>query len=685
MSYKIILDIRTDTIFYSIMAQEDDLRALGKVMDFMRGISVIFLLINCYWFCYEAFQEWHFTLGIINKILMNFQRTSGLFSSILWTKLFCVVFLALSCLGTKGVKEEKITWPKIWTVLFSGFVFFFFNWWLLALPIGKVGAATLYIFTLSVGYICLLMGGVWMSRLLKNNLMDDVFNTENESFMQETRLMENEYSVNLPTRFYYKKKWNKGWINVVNPFRASMVLGTPGSGKSYAIVNNYIKQQIEKGFAMYIYDYKFPDLSEIAYNHLLHHLDAYKVTPQFFVINFDDPRKSHRCNPINPAFMTDISDAYESAYTIMLNLNRSWIQKQGDFFVESPIILLAAIIWFLKIYENGKYCTFPHAIEFLNRPYAQIFPILTSYDELANYLSPFMDAWEGGAQDQLQGQIASAKIPLSRMISPALYWVMTGDDFSLDINNPNEPKVLVVGNNPDRQNIYSAALGLYNSRIVKLINKKKQLKSSVIIDELPTIYFRGLDNLIATARSNKVAVCLGFQDFSQLTRDYGDKESKVIQNTVGNVFSGQVVGETAKTLSERFGKVLQQRQSMTINRNDKSTSISTQMDSLIPASKISNLTQGMFVGAMSDNFDERIDQKIFHAEIVVDSVKVSAEMKVYQPIPVIADFTDEDGFDNLKETIEANYKRVKQEVLSLVDAETERIKTDPTLKHLIKE
>ena len=667
------------------MAQEDDLRALGKVMDFMRGISVIFLLINCYWFCYEAFHVWGFTLGIIDKILMNFQRTTGLFSSILWSKLFCVVFLALSCLGTKGVKEEKITWPKIWTVLFSGFVFFFLNWWLLVLPIGKIGAASLYIFTLSIGYICLLMGGVWMSRLLKNNLMDDVFNTENESFMQETRLMENEYSVNLPTRFYYKKKWNNGWINVVNPFRASMVLGTPGSGKSYAIVNNYIKQQIEKGFAMYIYDYKFPDLSEIAYNHLLQHLDAYKVKPQFFVINFDDPRKSHRCNPINPAFMTDISDAYESAYTIMLNLNRSWIQKQGDFFVESPIILLAAIIWFLKIYENGKYCTFPHAIEFLNRPYAQIFPILTSYDELANYLSPFMDAWEGGAQDQLQGQIASAKIPLSRMISPALYWVMTGDDFSLDINNPNEPKVLVVGNNPDRQNIYSAALGLYNSRIVKLINKKKQLKSSVIIDELPTIYFRGLDNLIATARSNKVAVCLGFQDFSQLTRDYGDKESKVIQNTVGNVFSGQVVGETAKTLSERFGKVLQQRQSMTINRNDKSTSISTQMDSLIPASKISNLTQGMFVGAVSDNFDERIEQKIFHAEIVVDSAKVSAEMKAYQPIPVINIFQNENSSDNLKEAIEANYKRIKQDILFLVDFEIERIKNEPRLKYLLKE
>lgn len=231
--------------------------------------------------------------------------------------------------------------------------------------------------------------------------MDDVFNLENESFAQETRLIENEYSINLPTRFYYKKKWNDGWINIVNPFRASMVLGTPGSGKSYAIVNNYIKQQIEKGFAVYIYDYKFPDLSEIAYNHLINHLDGYKVKPKFYMINFDDPRKSHRCNPINPAFMTDISDAYEASYTIMLNLNRSWITKQGDFFVESPIILLASIIGF-EIYQGGKYCTFPHAIEFLNKKYADTFTILTSYPELENYLSPFMDAWESNAQDQLQ-------------------------------------------------------------------------------------------------------------------------------------------------------------------------------------------------------------------------------------------------------------------------------------------
>lgn len=663
------------------MQGEDDLRGLAKIMAFMRAVSILLVLMHLYWFCYGFFLERGWTLKVINKILRNFDRTAGLFSHTLYTKAFALVLLALSCLGTKGVKNEKITWTKIYVALGIGFVLFFLNTPLLKLSFDT--ATFLYILTTSLGYVALMVAGVWMSRLLRNNLMDDVFNNENESFQQETKLMENEYSVNLPTKFYYKGKWNNGWINIVNPFRASIVLGTPGSGKSYAIVNNYIKQQIEKGFSMYIYDFKFDDLSTIAYNHLLKHRDKYKVQPKFYVINFDDPRKSHRCNPLNPDFMTDISDAYEAAYTIMLNLNRSWIQKQGDFFVESPIILLAAIIWYLKIYEDGKYCTFPHAIELLNKKYADVFTILTSYPDLENYLSPFMDAWQGGAQDQLQGQIASAKIPLSRMISPQLYWVMTGDDFSLDINNPKEPKILCVGNNPDRQNIYSAALGLYNSRIVKLINKKGQLKSSVIIDELPTIYFRGLDNLIATARSNKVAVCLGFQDFSQLTRDYGDKESKVIQNTVGNIFSGQVVGETAKSLSERFGKVLQKRQSMTINRNDKSTSISTQLDSLIPASKISTLTQGMFVGSVSDNFDERIDQKIFHAEIVVDNEKVAAESKAYQQIPQILSFVNEQGEDKMKQEIDSNYKRIKSDILNIVVSEIERINNDPDLKHLV--
>ena len=661
------------------MQQEDDLRALAKIMEFGRAVSIFLLVVHVYVYCYPSITAWHLNLEVIDRILVNFNNTTGIFNCILWSKLLAVLLLAVSCLGTHGVKGEKITWPKIYAALVAGCALFFLNWWLLELPLPHMANTAFYIFTLTAGYLALLMSGLWMSRLYRHNLMEDVFNMENESFMQETRLMENEYSVNLPTRFYYKKRWNNGFVNIVNIFRACMVIGTPGSGKSYAIVNSYIRQLIAKGFAIYIYDYKFDDLSTIAYNSLLKNMDKYEVKPRFYVINFDDPRRSHRCNPINPKFMTDISDAYEASYTIMLNLNRTWIEKQGDFFVESPIILLAAIIWYLKIYKNGIYCTFPHAVELLNKPYSDLFTVLTSYPELENYLSPFMDAWKGGAQDQLQGQIASAKIPLTRMISPQLYWVMTGNDFSLDINNPKEPKLLCVGNNPDRQNIYSAALGLYNSRIVKLINKKRQLKCAVIIDELPTIYFRGLDNLIATARSNKVGVLLGFQDFSQLTRDYGEKESKVIQNTVGNIFSGQVVGETAKTLSERFGKVLQQRQSVSINRQDVSTSINTQLDSLIPASKIANLSQGTFVGAVADNFGEKIEQKIFHAEIVVDHAAVSAEEKAYRKIPFINEFKDKDGNDIMMQQIQRNYDQIKSDAQAIINEEMDRIKNDPEL------
>ena len=662
------------------MQQEDDLRALAKIMEFGRAVSIFLLVVHVYVYCYPSITAWHLNLEVIDRILVNFNNTTGIFNCILWSKLLAVLLLAVSCLGTHGVKGEKITWPKIYAALVAGCALFFLNWWLLELPLPHMANTAFYIFTLTAGYLALLMSGLWMSRIYRHNLMEDVFNMENESFMQETRLMENEYSVNLQTRFYYKKRWNNGFVNIVNIFRACMVIGTPGSGKSYAIVNSYIRQLIAKGFAIYIYDYKFDDLSTIAYNSLLKNMDKYEVKPRFYVINFDDPRRSHRCNPINPEFMTDISDAYEASYTIMLNLNRTWIEKQGDFFVESPIILLAAIIWYLKIYKSGIYCTFPHAVELLNKPYSDLFTILTSYPELENYLSPFMDAWKGNAQDQLQGQIASAKIPLTRMISPQLYWVMTGNDFSLDINNPKEPKLLCVGNNPDRQNIYSAALGLYNSRIVKLINKKKQLKCAVIIDELPTIYFRGLDNLIATARSNKVGVLLGFQDFSQLTRDYGEKESKVIQNTVGNIFSGQVVGETAKTLSERFGKVLQQRQSVSINRQDVSTSINTQLDSLIPASKIANLSQGTFVGAVADNFDERIEQKIFHAEIVVDHTKISAEEKAYQKIPLINDFKDRNGNDIMMQQIQRNYDQIKADAQAIINEEMRRSKNDPELR-----
>ena len=301
--------------------QEDDLRALAKIMDLLRAISIVLVVANLYAFTRLQAVDSGWFFSTVNKILTNLNNACGLFNNPWNAKWAALLFLGLSCFGTKGVKNEKIRWSHIWIMLSAGAALFFLNWWM-----PSTGWRYMYIATTIGGYVCLLMGGVWISRRLKNNMMDDRFNEENESFMQETRLLTNDYSINLPTKFYYKRKWNRGWINVVNPFRATIVLGTPGSGKSYAVVNNFIKQQIEKGFGLYLYDYKYPDLTTIAYNHMLTHQKGYgKNPPQFYVINFDDPERSHRCNPIHPEFMSDIADAYESAYTIMLNLNRSWV------------------------------------------------------------------------------------------------------------------------------------------------------------------------------------------------------------------------------------------------------------------------------------------------------------------------------------------------------------------------
>lgn len=654
--------------------QDTNEQNLNNIVTLIRASGFVVLLMHIYYFCFPVFYSFGFYHTAILRIFHNFNQTMGAFLSPWPTKMFALLLLVVAAIGTKGRKNQDLTWRDVWWRLAVGLVLYLCGGIVLRWAAAGLYLYYMYAAVTLVGFLFLMSGSTLVSRLLNVNLMKDVFNTENESFMQETRFMENERSINLPMEFYYNKKWNKGWINVINPFRAIMILGTPGSGKSYAVIKPGIKQMIGKGFAMYLYDFKFPELTKIAYNHLRLHPDGYDVVPKFYIINFDYPEKSHRCNPLNPQFMTDISDAYESAFVVMMNLNRTWVKKQGDFFVESPINLLTAVIWFLKIYEDGRYCTFPHAIEFLCAPYTEVFPILMAYPDLENYVTPFKNAMDAGAQEQLQGQIASAQIPLSRIISPALYWVMTGDDFTLDLNNPKEPKILCIGNNPDRQNIYSAALGLYNSRIVRLINKPHQLRSAVVVDELPTIFFRGLDTLIATARSNEVSVMLGFQDFTQLTRDYGKEESETIRNTIGNVFSGAVVAETAKTLSERFGKVLQQRESLSINRQDTSMSISTQLDSMIPPSKISNLSQGMFVGSVSDDFGQEIDQKIFHCKIKVDVKAVKAEEKLYKDIPVITEFKDENGVQLDKtEVILNNYRKIKADVREIINRESVRL------------
>lgn len=349
-----------------------------------------------------------------------------------------------------------------------------------------------------------------------------------------------------------------------------MVLGTPGSGKSYFVIRHVITQHIRKGFSMFVYDFKFDDLSRIAYNTWLQHKDNYTVTPKFYVINFDDLSRTHRCNPLEPSSMTDITDAAESARTILMGLNREWIKKQGDFFVESPINFLTAIIWYLTRYKEGVFCTLPHVIELMQTDYDSLFTLLRTEKEIEVLINPFVNAYLNDVMEQLEGQIASAKVAMARLSSPQLYYVLSGNDFNLDINNPEDPKIVCMGNNPQKIQIYGAVLSLYVNRLVKQVNKKGKLKSSLVFDEFPTIYLNNMDSLIATARSNKVATCLGIQDFSQLRKDYGREQADVIMNISGNIISGQVTGDTAKQLSERFGKIMQDRESLSINSNDTS-------------------------------------------------------------------------------------------------------------------
>jgi hypothetical protein len=511
-----------------------------------------------------------------------------------------------------------------------------------------------------------LASGNLLSRLIKLNLSNDIFNSLNETFPQEERLLTNEYSINLPARYNLKGQIRKSWINIINPFRGLLVIGSPGSGKSWFVIQHIIKQHIEKGFAMFVYDFKYDDLSKIVYNWLQQNKNKYKIEPAFYVINFDNLSVSHRCNPLDPSAMNDITDATESARTILLGLNREWINKQGDFFVESPINFVTAIIWFLRKYENGKYCTLPHIIELMQADYDELFPVLNTEPEIEVLVNPFVTAYQNDAMEQLEGQVASAKIGMARLSSPQLYWVLSGNDFTLDINNPEKPKIVCVGNNPEKQQIYGAVLSLYISRLIRQVNRKGMMKSSLVFDEFPTIYFNNMDSLIATARSNKVATTLAMQDFSQLKKDYGKEQADVIVNITGNIISGQVMGETSKLLSERFGKIMQDRQSVSVNRTDTSVSHSKQLDSAVPASKIASLSSGEFVGMVADNPDEKIKLKMFHSEILNDAKKLNEETKEFKEIPIVKKISSQE--------VQDNYYQVKLEVKQLIEKEVSRLK-----------
>ncbi len=650
-------------------------QALRKILDMTRLISIAILVLHFYYYCYTAFEQWHLKVTLTDRLMGNIRNT-GLFNNFHISKLFALGFLTISLMGVRGRKDEKLNYKTAFAYLIAGLLIYFLSYLSLLPKIALTTTAMLYIGITATGFMLVLSGGTLLSRVIQQKLNSkDIFNKENKTFPQEERLLENEYSINLPAQYNLKGKRRKSWINIINPFRALMVLGSPGAGKSYFVIRHVITQHIKKGFTMFVYDFKFDDLSKIVYNTWLKYRSKYPVQPEFYVINFDDLTRSHRCNPLDHATMSDITDAAESARTILMGLKREWIKRQGDFFVESPINFLTAIIWYLRKYNDGEFCTLPHVIELMQVDYDSLFTALRTEKEIDVLINPFVNAYLNDVMEQLEGQIAAAKVAMARLSSPQLYYVLSGNDFMLDINNPDRPKIVCMGNNPQKIQIYGAVLSLYVTRLVKLVNKKGKQKSSLVFDEFPTIYLNNMDSLIATARSNKVATCLGVQDFSQLRKDYGKEQADVIMNITGNIVSGQVTGDTAKQLSERFGKIMQDRESLSINRLDTSISRSKQLESAVPPSKISALSSGEFVGMVADDPDNKIELKTFHCEILNDHDALKQEQESYKEIPVIR------KLDNAM--VQRNYLTIKQDVQEIIQAEMERILGDPGLSYLL--
>lgn len=636
-------------------------RELKRLHEGFRFFSYLLLFLALYIQNLPYFREIGLYIPEFAALMEKLMRIDFL-TKIIWSKVICLSFLAITCIGTTAKKDREL---KVPTIVAQGIVGLLLYWGSL-LVISTVVMA--YLLLTFFGFVLLNIAFDNLSKLINVNLMKDRFNFENESFLQERKQEENEYSVNLKTKFQHVKKQNEGWINVINPFRGTIVIGTPGSGKSFSVVLPFIKQHLSKGFCMCVYDFKFPDLSEVAYNHFLKAKWNGKLPDKaaFHVINFDDIRKSYRCNPLAPELMESPIDAFESSRTVLYNLNREWIRKQGEFFSESAVSFFAAVIWFLKKYKNGEFCTLPHAIELLQLDYDDLFEVLSQEKDVLNIINPFINAHKRGASEQLEGQLGSLKIAISKIISKEIYWICSGNDFSMDINNPSEPKVICLANNPLRIEMYGAVLSLFITRMLKVMNRKGQQKASLIFDELPTIYFRGLDTLIATARSNKISTLLGVQTIDQLIRDYGKEQANAILTNVGNVFAGQSVGETAKFIQSRMGKILQERQSVNINRNTQSSTFSTQMDFLVPEGKIATLPQGHMVGQVADNFGQQVSQRNFNCLIDVDVSQNEREEKNYQTIP------DVYQFDDVEELLENNRTKICndiQQILQLITSE----------------
>jgi hypothetical protein len=647
----------------------EETREQQKLHGFLQCGIYVSILLEAAIFIYPDAPFWGVFVNPLGKI-----AHIPIYNKPVYSKLATFALICLVSIGTLAKKEinlepkKHIVYPLCFGLLLffgslaflgraSPFVFPYTSWFNLLYLLGSFAGA---IFT------SLAMDNI--SKIVKSGLGKDKWNTEAESFMQPILRVDTPHSVNIPMLFYFKGKVRGGWINITNVFRGTIVIGTPGSGKSFSIVNTFIRQLIAKEFAVCLYDFKFPDLGHIAYYHYLLAKQQGKLKEfAFHVLNLDDVEKSRRINPWRAEYIRSLADAAETAEALVQALKKGDKAAGSDqFFTQSAINFLASSIYFLSKYDGGKYSSFPHVLALLNRSYEEIFNTLISEPELRPLLSPFMTAYHAKAFDQLEGQIGTLKIFISRLATKETYWVFNGDDFDLKISDKAHPGILVLANDPNTQNINSACYSIVINRLTKLINTKGNLPSALIIDEVPTLFVNKVENLIATARSNKVAVLMGLQELPQFNQQYGKETAATITSVIGNVLSGSVRNkETLEWLERLFGKSKQIGEGLSIDRSKTSTSLNEKLEVLIPAGKIASLNAGEMVGVLAadaqEKFTGQFETAAVNCKINLDMQEIHREEQGYKPLPAYYEFGGKK-----EEILRQNFFRIGKEIEDLV-------------------
>ena len=680
--------------------------------------------------------------GVITNVHSRLGRLS-MYQFLPYSKIVTVMLVIITCIGTKNKKQiefdarKMVFWPiSIGLVLVTVSVFLYScDWktrvWLLRTNIWLYMVASL------IGTILIHIALDNVSKYFKDGMLKDRFNFENESFEQTEEYIDNKYSVNIPMRYYYKGRFRKGWINIINPFRGTWVVGTPGSGKTFSVIEPYIRQHSAKGFAMVVYDYKFPTLATKLYYHYKKNHQQGK-TPKgcrFNIINFVNVEYSRRVNPIQQKYISNLAAAQETAETLIESLQKGQKGSGGgsdQFFQTSATNFLAACIYFFvnygkkpydehgneleaqyeedpethhkrltgrvfakghlgekehivePAYWKGKYSDMPHVLSFLNRDYSEIFEVLETDPEVYPLMAPFMTAKKNNAMEQLEGMIGTLRVQTSRLATKEAYWVFSGDDFDLKVSDPKNPSYLLIANDPEMESIIGALNALILNRLVTRVNsgQGKNVPVSIIVDELPTLYFHKIDRLIGTARSNKVAVTLGFQELPQLEADYGKVGNDKIITTVGNVISGSArIKDTLDWLSgDIFGKVVQLEKGITIDRDRTSINLNENLDSLVPASKISDMASGWICGQTARDFTvtktgrkgamdiqkaEEFKTSKFFCKTNFNMDEIKAEEEDYKnfPLPKFYDFGSVDAKERI---LYNNFNKIDQEVKNMI-------------------